>query len=159
MLHLHATYVDDDGSVKPPGDARSWVTANLDHELGRFTFFCLDGFWKQVKHRRLHVRSFLLATLLHPGTIPPVTHFQSSPLLPPRTDWHYIQSTYSKTQSQTGNQIWIAQWHTPWPKKVSCKPLSISCQILSNFCFCFHWHILWKICNDVHVVTKYTTTP
>jgi hypothetical protein len=44
------TYVDDDGTIEPPGDSRPWVAANFDHELGRLTLLNLYSFRQQVKH-------------------------------------------------------------------------------------------------------------
>ena len=60
------TYVDDDGPVEPPGNPRSWVAADFDHELGRFTFLHLANLRQQVEHWSLHVRCLLLRTIQRP---------------------------------------------------------------------------------------------
>jgi len=52
---------------------------------------------------------------------------------------------------QTNTSICFSKRYTWWPKKVSCKLLSISSPNIRRFSKIFHRHILWKICNKVDI--------
>ena len=115
--------------------------------------------WLQICWQRQREASKHRAGSLHPPHHHPpgmTTHCccSTTALLPTCSQ----TTDYIKTASTDSTLIrYIDKQHRDWAKKVNLQILSKSLANTDRLSIFFHWHILWRICNNV--IIKYSTTP